>query len=82
VPTHIEPAAYTDEAQKAGFHGTVAVIVSVDAQGVPEKMQPTEPIPYGLDRTVSQAIRQWRFRPASEHGVPIASQTVVYVPFR
>lgn len=83
TPTRIVPADYTEEARNAGFHGKVFVTVFVDALGVPEKMEPTSPIPFGLERTIRPAILQWRFEPAlTRRRVAVASKTVVEVPFR
>jgi TonB family protein len=76
------PAEYTDAAKSAGFHGKVSVIVSVDEHGVPQKIEPVGTIPFGLEQAVDEAIRQWRFRPASAGGVPVESNTIVNVPFR
>jgi hypothetical protein len=82
-PKLVIPATYTDEARNAGYHGRVFVTVFVDALGVPEKIEPTSPIPFGLERPIRQAILQWRFKPALTRGnVAVASKTVVEVPFR
>jgi Gram-negative bacterial TonB protein C-terminal len=79
----IVPASYTDAALNAGFHGKVFVTVFVDALGVPEKIEATSRIPFGLERPIQQAILQWRFQPALSRGnVAVASKTVVEVPFR
>jgi TonB family protein len=80
--TRAVPASYTAEARNAGFHGKVFVTVYVDAVGTPEDVQATSPIPFGLERTIMPAVFQWRFRPALSHGVAVAGQTVVEVPFR
>jgi hypothetical protein len=78
----VVPASYTEQARKAGFHRRVSVIVYVDAAGVPEDIQATSPIPFGLERTIRPAILQWRFRPALSRGVAVAGRTLVEVPFR
>ncbi len=78
----VVPASYTGEARNAGFHGKVSVIVYVDAAGVPEDIEATSPIPFGLERTIRPAVVQWRFRPARSRGVAVAGRTLVEVPFR
>jgi hypothetical protein len=80
--TQVVPASYTDEARNAGFHGKVFVTVYVDAAGLPEGLDTTSPIPFGLARTIRPAVFQWRFRPALLHGVAVAGTTLVEVPFR
>jgi hypothetical protein len=83
LPIRIVPASYTDEARNAGFHGKVFVTIFVDALGVPEKIEATSPIPFGLEHPIRQAVLQWRFQPAlSRASVAVASKTVVEVPFR
>ncbi len=82
APTLIVPATYTDLALHAGFHGKVFVIVIVDEMGVPEKIEPTGPIPFGLELPIGEAVLQWRFQPAMLMGEPVPGKTVVEVPFR
>lgn len=82
LPTQIVPASYTAAARSAGFHARVLVTIYVDSNGVPELMEPVAPIPYGLEQPIRQAVLQWRFRPAFVKGAPVATKTVVDVPFR
>jgi hypothetical protein len=79
--TRVVPASYTEAARNAGFDGKVFVTVYVDAAGLPEGVDATSPIPFGLERTVRPAVFQWRFRPALSHGVAVAGTTLVEVPF-
>jgi hypothetical protein len=80
-PLRVVPAYYTEQALNAGFHGRVFVTIFVDALGTPQEIEPTSPIPFGLELPVRQAILQWRFQPALSRGVAVASKTVVEVPF-
>ena len=82
VAKQVVLASYTEEALHAGFHGKVYVIVFVDALGVPEKIEPTSPIPFGLEVAIRDAILQWRFQPAMARGAPVAGKAVLEVPFR
>jgi hypothetical protein len=82
APTRIVQATYTDQARNAGFHGKVFVIVVVDELGAPEKIEPTAPIPFGLEQPIGEALFQWRFQPAMLGGEPVPGKTVVEVPFR
>jgi TonB family protein len=78
----VVPASYTEEARNAGFHGKVFVTVYVDAAGVPRDIEATSPMPFGLERTIRQAVFQWRFQPALSHGVAVAGKTMLEMPFR
>jgi len=82
VPEHIVAAVYTQEARNAGFQAKVFVIVSVDSQGMPAGVRLTTPLPFDLGDSVTEAVMQWRFRPAMKRGKHVAATTVVDVPFR
>src|SRR5262249_37634906 len=81
-PTRVVPASYTDEARSAGFQGKIFITVYVSAEGVPERIEPTSPIPFDLERTIRPAVLQWRFRPASSRRVAVPGKAIVEVPFR
>jgi len=82
IAIRVVPAYYTEEARNAGFHGKVFVAIFVDALGAPQGIEPTSPIPFGLELPIRKAIVQWRFQPALTRGIAVASKTVVEVPFR
>ena len=82
VVTHIVPAQYTGLARAANFHGKVFVIVTVGADGIPRKIEPSTRLPFDLEAPIRAAIMQWRFRPGQLHGQTIETRTVVDVPFR
>jgi Gram-negative bacterial TonB protein C-terminal len=82
APIRVAPAVMTEQARAARFHGTVSVIVYVDAMGVPRQMDPASPVPFGLGNTIRLAVFQWRFRPAQRGGVAVAAKTAVEVPFQ
>ena len=76
------PAASTEQARLAHFHGTASVIVYVDAMGIPREMEPASLVPFGLGKAIRMAVFQWRFRPAQRGGVAVAAKTAVEVPFQ
>jgi hypothetical protein len=75
------PASYTEKARNAGFRGKEFVTVYVNALGVPEDVEATLPVPFGLERTIRPALFQWRFQPALARS-SVAGKTMVEVPFR
>ena len=82
-PIRVVPARYTEEARAAHFQGPVFVRVYVDAHGVPEDVESTSSIPFGLESSVRKAVSQWRFAPAvSRNGLAVAGKTIIEVPFR
>jgi protein TonB len=79
-PTREEPPAYPEKARASGIQGTVEVQALVDRNGVVRQTRITRSIP-GLDDAALEAVRQWRFRPATSHDKPIACWVVVPVRF-
>jgi TonB family protein len=37
---------------------------------------------FGLDEKAIEAVRQWRFKPATKNGVPVAAPATIEVRFR
>lgn len=81
VVHRVEPE-YSDAARKAKLTGTVVVKIVVDEQGVPSRVEVVQPLGLGLDEAAIDAVKQWRFRPATRDGVAYASTAFVEVFFR
>jgi TonB family protein len=73
---------YTEEARAAHFQGTVTLSARVNTDGVPEDMRVVRSLGMGLDEKAIDAVKQWRFRPATEDGQPVASMSTIEVNFR
>lgn len=76
-----EPA-YTDEARSFKLQGTMQVNLVVNKHGIPENIQIVKPLGLGLDDEAVRAIQNWRFKPGSLKGVPVATLIDVEVDFR
>ncbi len=76
----VEPD-YPDEARKAKFQGSVLVYVEVDEQGRVKGIRVAKPAGLGLDEKAIEAVRQWRFRPATRDGRPVAVPARIEVSF-
>lgn len=76
----VEPE-YPDEARKAKFQGSVLVYVEVDEQGRVKGIRVAKPAGLGLDEKAIEAVRQWRFRPATRDGRPVAVPARIEVSF-
>jgi TonB family protein len=66
----------------AGFEGDVIIEVMIDVQGNIIGKSVTQGINPALDAKSMAALANWRFRPATRNGVPIASKHDVYFHFR
>ena len=75
-------ANYTEEARKAKYQGTVTLLVEVDVSGKVTSVKVVRGLGLGLDEKAIEAVRQWRFKPGTRDGNPIAVQTQVEVAFR
>jgi protein TonB len=74
---------YPASAQREGVEGTVQVRVAIGADG---RVKAVEKVGGGRDdffaATQRQALRYWRFKPATLDGKPIESSKVMTVHFR
>lgn len=75
-------AKYSPQALSAHIQGTVVLEVVVDAGGNPAHIAFISPVGFGLDEEARRAVEQWKFRPATKDGVPVAAYTDVEVDFR
>jgi len=77
----VEPQ-YTDEARAAKYQGTVLLTVDVEPDGVAHNIRATRGLGLGLTQSALDAVRQWRFHPATRDGAPLAVQASIEVNFR
>jgi len=64
-------AAYPAAARAMRHEGTVAVAMIVDETGVPTELAVVESAGPVLDKAVLDAVRGWRFEPATKDGVKV-----------
>ena len=63
---------YPDRALTDRISGSVTVQYTVDKKGYTRNVRVTESTPKGIfDRAATDAIRQWRYRPAQYNGEPV-----------
>jgi periplasmic protein TonB len=65
----------------SGVRGDVVVQVTIDAQGNITDKKILKTLGYGAEEKVLAALEGWRFRPATQDGVPIPSQQYMYFHF-
>ena len=73
---------YPREALRMGAGGTVRITVTVAADGSVERQELT--VSSGnrhLDRAALEAVRRWRFQPATRNGKPVAAEVSVPIVF-
>ena len=82
IPIYKPEPAYSEEARKAKFQGTVTLWIVVDAQGLVRSVRVVKPLGMRLDEEAERTVTTWRFKPALQHGVPVQVQVFVEVSFR
>jgi protein TonB len=72
---------YSEEARKAKYQGTVILWLIVDSNGRPRDLKVAHSLGMGLDQKALEAVRRWKFQPATKNGTPVAVQINVEVNF-
>jgi TonB family protein len=63
------------------IQGDVIVEVTIDEQGTVIETRLLKGVGYGIDELVIAALKQWRYKPATMDGTPIASKHDVHYHF-
>jgi alkaline phosphatase D len=74
-------AEFSEQARKKKISGDVLVALTVDENGMPQNVHVVHGVGYGLDEKAIEAIKKYRFRPATENGKPVATEIEVMVNF-
>ena len=75
-------ADYTEDARRRGLEGEVVMEIVVTRDGTIGDVKLLRRLGGGLDERAIQAVRQWRFAPATLKGVPVDVMVEVAVEFR
>ena len=70
------------EARRQQQGGTVVLALVVDKLGLPQEVQVLRSTVHGLDKNAIKAVKQHRFKPATEKGMPVAVSLNIQVPFQ
>jgi periplasmic protein TonB len=82
VPIFAPEAEFSDEARREKYQGVCVVALIVDAHGYPQNVHVVQHLGMGLDEKAIEAIRKYRFKPATKDGKPVAAVMTVEVDFR
>jgi TonB family protein len=75
-------ADYTEEARRRGLSGEVVLEIVVTRDGTVGDVKLLQGLGSGLDDRAIQAVRQWRFAPATKQGTPVDVLVEVAVEFK
>jgi TonB family protein len=81
VVIHSVEPEFTDDARRANYQGSVSIKLIVDSQGNPQDVRLASHLGMGLDEKAIEAVRQYKFRPATYQGHPVSVQIVIDVDF-
>jgi TonB family protein len=73
---------YTDQARRARISGSVLLDAIISAEGIPTAVSVRRGLSEDLDQRAVEAVKSWRFRPASKGGKPVAVRTTIETHFR
>jgi protein TonB len=72
---------YSEEARKAKYQGTCVLYVVVGPDGKPRDIRVSRTLGLGLDEKAIEAVKLWRFEPATKDGKPVSVAINVEVTF-
>lgn len=80
-PIYSPEPSFSDEARKAKAQGIVVLMLVVGKDGRPYDIHVGQSLGMGLDEKAIEAVQNWRFRPATLNGKPVATKIAVQVDF-
>lgn len=72
---------YSSEARAAKYQGSVLLWAVIGPDGVPRELRVARALGMGLDEKALEAVRNWRFQPATQDGHPVPVMIEVEVSF-
>ena len=79
--TKVEPE-YSEDAKLAKYSGSALLNIEIGPDGVPVNIVVLHGPGLGLDEKAVEAVTQWRFKPATLAGEPVAVSAQVEINFR
>lgn len=73
---------YPRTALALGTEGTVVLTVVIDESGLIRESRVLRSVNETIDRAAVEAVKQWRYQPASKNGTPVAIHGVVTLNFQ
>src|SRR6266496_1702769 len=80
LDNRIEPR-YPEQDKTARNQGTVAIYAVIDKSGIPQNLQLVLRATEGLDKASLDAVRQWRYTPATCDDNPVETETIIEVHY-
>ncbi len=82
-PIYSPDPLYPEQARKDRVSGTARAMLVIDENGTPRDVRVLEGLGLAIDGSVTEALRQWRFRPPPlVNGQPVTAGVLVEVNFQ
>ncbi len=81
-PIYDREPEFSDEARRKKISGSVTLTLIVTPKGEVTDIKVVHSLGTGLDEKAIEAVKQWRFKPATKDGQPVAVQIAVEVDFK
>ena len=81
MPLKTPPPVYPDQLRRDGITGMVAVRVTIDENGTVSDCAVAKSSNAAFDRAALEAIRGWKFKPASKQGSAVKSRIIIPIKF-
>lgn len=72
---------FSEEARRVKHQGEVTLLATIGADGRARNLAVVRSLGMGLDEKALEAVRTWRFEPATKNGRPVAVQMNIIVNF-
>jgi len=79
---YMPDAEYSEKARKKKISGTVLLAMVVLADGTVRDVTVTQSLEPSLDQQAIEAVKRWKFQPATKDGKPVAVHVKAEVSFR
>jgi TonB family protein len=79
--TYAPEPSFSEDARVAKYQGVTVLSVIVDPTGTTTDVAIVTPVGLGLDEKAVEAVRSWKFAPATKDGQPVAVAIMVEVDF-
>lgn len=81
VPVHRFEPPYTEEARQRRIQGVVILQGIIDEKGDVRNLQVVKGLPFGLERSTLETVYQWKYKPATFEGKPVAVHQLFTINF-
>jgi TonB family protein len=73
---------YPNAAQRASIQGVVVLEAVIGTDGLVQDLKVLRPLPLGLSEAAEDAVKKWRYQPATLEGEPLPVKYIITVRFK